>query len=56
MHLEIEIKHLKRKYDDDWLKYYPYHLDANYDDENGNPYDHGFRDDNNEDKDDTWWR
>ena len=37
MHLEIEIRHIKRKYDDDWMKYYPYHLDPNYDDENGNP-------------------
>src|SRR6266536_3227561 len=24
--LEIEIKHLKRKHSDDWMKYYPYHL------------------------------
>lgn len=40
--LEIEIKHLKRKYDDDWMKYYPYHLDKNYDDENGNPYNYGW--------------
>lgn len=56
-YLEIEVKHLKRKYDDEWMKYYPYHLDANYDDENGNPYNYGFRDeDNDEDKDDNWWR
>jgi hypothetical protein len=41
MHLEIEIKHLKRKYGNEWMKYYPYHLDKNYDDENGNPYDYG---------------
>jgi hypothetical protein len=46
MHLEIEIKHLKRKYDDDpigigWMKYYPYLLDPNYDDENGNPNNQG---------------
>jgi hypothetical protein len=40
--LEIEIKHLKRKYDDDWMKYYPYHLDKDYDDENGNPYNYGW--------------
>lgn len=38
--LQIEIQHLKRKYDDDWMKYYPYHLDPDYDDEDGNPYDY----------------
>lgn len=54
--LEIEIKHLKRKYGDDWLKYYPYHLDANYDDENGNPFNYGFGDEDEEDDDDNWWR
>ncbi len=46
--LEIEIKHIKRKYGDEWMKYYPYHLDANYDDENGNSYNYGpdsYRDD-----------
>ncbi len=48
--LEIEIRHIKRKYGDDpadtaWMKYYPYHLDKNYDDENGNPHDYGFEDD-----------
>lgn len=42
--LEIEIQHLKRKYDDDWMKYYPYHLDKEYDDENGNPYNYGWYD------------
>ena len=47
--LEIEISHLKRKYDNDWMKYYPYHLDVNYDDENGNPYNYGFGEDD-------WWR
>jgi len=51
--LEIEIKHLKRKYSEEWMKYYPYHLDANYVDENGNPYNYGFGD---EDEDDNWWR
>jgi hypothetical protein len=57
MELEIEIKHLKRKYGEEWMKYYPYHLDANYDDENGNPYDYGFGDENeDEDEDDNWWR
>ena len=56
--LEIEIQHIKRKYGDDWMKYYPYHLDKNYDDENGNPYDYGFGEDNEEedDDDDNWWR
>ena len=40
------------------MKYYPYHLDKNYDDENGNPYDYGsdsYRDEE-EDDDDSWWR
>ena len=31
------------------MKYYPFHLDANYDDENGNPYNYGFEDDGEED-------
>jgi hypothetical protein len=53
--LEMEIQHLKRKYDDDWRKYYPYHLDKNYDDENGNPYNYGFDKDEEEDND-NWWR
>lgn len=51
--LEIEIKHIKRKYSDEWMKYYPYHPDANYDDENDNSY--GFDDDDEEDND-NWWR
>lgn len=52
--LEIEVNHLKKKYEDDWMKYYPYHLDKNYDDENGNPYGYGFGE---EDEDgDNWWR
>ncbi|MEI9912705.1 MAG: hypothetical protein WDO71_25525 [Bacteroidota bacterium] len=53
--LEIEIQHLKRKYGDGWMKYYPYHLDANYDDENGNSFNYGFEDEN-DDEDDNWWR
>lgn len=53
--LEIEVQHIKRKYEDDWMKYYPYHLDSNYDDENGNPYDYGFGGDDDEEEDD-WWR
>jgi hypothetical protein len=52
--LEMEIQYLKRKYDGDWMKYYPYHLDADYDDEYGNPYDYGFGED--EEEDDDWWR
>lgn len=32
--LEIEIRHLKRKYGEEWMKYYPYYLDKLYDDEN----------------------
>ena len=39
------------------MKYYPYHLDAAYDDENGNPYDYGFGDDKDEsDEADDWWK
>ena len=52
--LEIEIRHIKRKYGDDWMKYYSYHLDKNYDDEDGNPYDYGFGDADFDD--DDWWR
>lgn len=54
--LEIEVQHIKRKYGDDWMKYYPYHLDKNYDDENGDPYDYGFDDEDEEDDEDNWWR
>ncbi len=52
--LEMEIQHLKKKYGNDWLKYYPYHLDANYDDENGNSYNYGF--DDEDDESDDWWK
>jgi hypothetical protein len=48
-----EVERIKRKYGDDWMKYYPYYLDANYDDDYGNPYDYGFGDDED---DDDWWR
>jgi hypothetical protein len=52
--LEIELQHIKRKHEHDWMKYYPYHLDSNYDDGNGNPFDYyGFGGDDDED-DDTW--
>lgn len=54
-HLEIEIQHLKSKYGDDWKTYYPYHLDPQYDDDDGNPYDYGFGERSGPDPDD-WWR
>ncbi|MBI4648139.1 MAG: hypothetical protein HY738_16525 [Bacteroidia bacterium] len=58
MELDCEITHLKRKHGDDWMKYYPYHLDPDYDDENGNPYDYGFgyECEDDDDDDDNWWR
>jgi hypothetical protein len=46
--LEIEVKHIQRKYGTDWMKYYPYHLDKEYDDEYGNPHNYGI-DDEDED-------
>ncbi len=52
--LEWEITRLKKKYDDDWMKYYPYHLDSKYDDENGKPHDYGFGDE--EEGNDDWWK
>ncbi|MGB5008652.1 MAG: hypothetical protein WBO39_17055 [Ferruginibacter sp.] len=48
--LEMEIIHIKRKYGDDWMKYYPYHLDKDHDDENGNPYNYGIPDDDEDDR------
>lgn len=53
--LDIEVNHIKRKYGDDWMKYYPYHLDKEYDDEFGNPYDYSF-DDGEDDDGDDWWK
>ncbi len=53
--LEMEVHYIRKKYGDDWMKYYPYHLDKNYDDENGNPYDYGFGDEEDNEEDD-WWR
>ena len=47
--LEMEIIHIKKKYGDDWMKYYPYHLDTDHDDENGNPYNYGIPDDDEDD-------
>ena len=50
--LEIELNHIRRKYGDEWMKYYPYHLDAAYDDENGNLYNYGLEvEDDEEDED-----
>lgn len=55
--LEMEINYLKRKYGSRWMRYYPYHLDPDYDDEDGNPYDYGFgEDERDDDGDDDWWR
>lgn len=51
--LEIEIRHIQRKYGDDWMKHYPYHLDPEYDDEYGNPYDYGMGGEDDDD-DDRW--
>jgi hypothetical protein len=55
-YLEMEVLHLKRKYGDEWMKYYPYHLDPDYDDEYGNPYDYGFGDLTDDEDDDDWWK
>ena len=54
--LEIEVNHLKRKHGDEWMKYYPYHLDAKYDDENGAPHNYGFDNDEEGGDKDDWWR
>lgn len=56
--LDCEITHLKRRHGSDWMKYYPYHLDPDYDDENGNPYDYGFGEDldDEEEDEDNWWK
>lgn len=54
--LEIEVQHIKKKYGDDYMKYYPYHLDPKYDDEFGNPHDYGFGDMDEEDDEDDWWK
>ena len=52
--LEMETGYLIKKHGNDWMKYYPYHLDAAYDDENGKPYSYGIGD-IEEDNDDNWW-
>ncbi len=59
--LEIEVEHIKKKYGDEYMKYYPYHLDPEYDDENGNPHDYGpdsYRDggEDEEDEGEDWWK
>jgi hypothetical protein len=56
--LEIQVQHIKRRYSDDWMKYYPYHLDAGYDDANGNPYNYGFDGQGHEEDEagDDWWQ
>ena len=52
--LEIELKHIKRKYGDDYMKYYPYHLDPKHDDEYGNPHDYGLGDMEDETGEENW--
>ncbi len=56
--LQWEIQYLKKKHGDRWMRYYPYHLDPDYDDENGNPHDYGFGslEDDDEEWEDDWWR
>ncbi len=54
--LECRINHIKKKHGRYWRKYYPYHLDPEYDDEDGNPFDYGFGEFDDDDDDDTWWR
>jgi hypothetical protein len=54
--LEIEVGHIQKKYGDNWMKYYPYHLDKNHDDENSNPHDYGVGDMDDDDEEDNWWR
>ena len=53
--LEFEVRHLQKKYGSDWMKYYPYHLDKEHDDEYGNPHDYGMGNEDEDDVDD-WWR
>ncbi len=53
--LEMEVEHIKRRHGEEWMKYYPYHLDPEYDDDDGNPYDYGFDRAPNDDPAD-WWR
>ena len=53
--LEIEVQYIKRKHGESWWKYYPYHLDKEYDDEDGRPFGYGVGDDD-EDEHDDWWK
>jgi hypothetical protein len=54
--LEFEIRRIRKKYEHEWMKYYPYHLDKNYDDENGKPYNYGVDEEEEDDERDDWWR
>lgn len=54
--LRWEIDYLQRKHGDDWMKYYPYHLDPAYDDEDGNPYDYGVGEEDEDEEEDDWWK
>jgi hypothetical protein len=38
------------------MKYYPYHLDEKYEDENGEPYDYGIDFLDEDAEDDDWWK
>ena len=55
--LEIEVEHIKKKYGSEWMKYYPYHLDPCFDDDDGKPFNYGLEegDDDKEDED-KWWQ
>jgi hypothetical protein len=55
---DIELQQIKKKYGADWMKFYPYHLNPEYDDEFGNPYNYGFGEDDFDDDEieDDWWR
>lgn len=55
-HLNCEITYLMNRHGSDWMKYYPYHLDPEYDDENGEPYDYDFGSEDENDEEDDWWR
>lgn len=53
--LKSEIQLIKRKYEDDWMKYYSLHLNPDCENENGKPYGYDFvSDDDEEDYD--WWK
>ncbi|HFA51626.1 MAG TPA: hypothetical protein ENJ95_21645 [Bacteroidetes bacterium] len=54
--LDCEITYLKIRHGSDWMRYYPYHLDPDYDDKDGNPHDYGFGDLDEEEDEDDWWK